>query len=114
MSEMRDLFKEVVIPKDNLSFEKILNNLLNDTNLELKTHIHKPLDLAILDLIADYIAMFDYKEPSDILKSFIKIFLKYMVSYKRLSRTEIIKAITNQLASKDDLSNSQKLVSQIP
>ena len=112
MSELRELFKEI-IPKRDITLQQILNNLLDSENIELKTHIHKPLNLAILKLISDYIRLSGYKEPSELLDNFILIFLKYMVSYKRLSRTEIIKAITNQLPSKDDLSNTQKLIAPI-
>jgi len=114
MSELREMFKEI-IPKTNLSLITTLNNLLDsEHNLELKTHILRPLNLAILKLIAKYIKLSGYKEPSDLLINFIKIFLKYMISYKRLSRTEIIKAISNLQQTKDDLTNTQKLITQIP
>ena len=114
MSELREMFKEI-IPKTNLSLITTLNNLLDsEHNLELKTHIHKPLNLTILELITEYIKVSGYEQPSDLLTNFITNFRKNMISYKRLSRTEIIKAISSLQQTKDDLTNTQKLITQIP
>lgn len=114
MSELREMFKEI-IPKTDLSLITTLNNLLDsENNLHLKTHIHKPTHITILTLIADYIELSGYSEPSVLLLDFIENFLGNMVSYKRLSRTEIIKAISNLQQTKDDLTNTQKLITQIP
>ena len=114
MSELREMFKEI-IPKTDLSLITTLNNLLDsENNLHLKTHIHKPIHITILTLIADYIKLSGHKPPSDLLFNFIENFLENMVSYKRLSRTEIIKAISSLQQTKDDLTNTQKLITQIP
>ncbi len=84
------------LSKDNtISVEKILNNLINNTdNLELKTEIHKPKELASLVSYADYLKESGFIIPYNTIMNFIKSYLKYMVSFNRMSRTEIIKALT--------------------
>ena len=82
-------------PDEDLSFEKILNNMLDgSTNLELKSQIHKPKQLASLVVLSDYLKAYGYKKSSGILNAFIKKYLRYMVSFERQSRTEIVKALT--------------------
>lgn len=84
------------LSKDNtISIEKILNNLINNTdNLELKTEIHKPKELASLVSYANYLKENDFEIPYNTIMDFIEAYLKYMVSFNRMSRTEIIKALT--------------------
>lgn len=84
------------LSKDNtISIEKILNNLINNTdNLELKTEIHKPKELASLYSYAKYLKQQKFIIPYKTIINFIKQYLKYMVSFNRMSRTEIIKALT--------------------
>ena len=82
--------------KDNkITLQQILNNLLDGTkNLELKSHIFKPKALAGLKSLSSYLRNLEYDKSSDIIDKFIRTYLEYMVSYKRLSRIEIIKAFT--------------------
>jgi hypothetical protein len=104
-----------IIPKSNLSLITTLNNLLeSEHNLELKSHIIRPLELTVLGFIAEAIKMYGFEESSILIDNFITRFLKNMVSYKRLSRIEIIKAISNlQETTNDDLTNAQKLITPI-
>lgn len=98
------------LSRDNkITRDEILNNLLNGKkNLELKTHIFKPKALAGLKSIEVYLNTHGYVKSAEIIKKFIRTYLKYMVSYKRLSRTEIIKALTysNRIENKDVNFNS--------
>jgi len=76
-----------------LTFQQILSNLLDGSeNLELKSHIFKPKALAGLKSLSEYLHKLGYIKSSLIIKRFVRTYLEYMVSYKRLSRTEIIKA----------------------
>ena len=86
-----------VLSKDNkITLQQILNNLLDGKeNLELKSHIFKPKALAGLKSLSEYLHELGYVKSSEIIKKFVRTYLEYMVSYKRLSRTEIIKAFTN-------------------
>lgn len=77
-------------PEADLSFEKILNNLLDGgQNLALKTEIHNPKDLSALKLHSDYLTQLNMRKSGKNLKSFLDIYLAYMVSYKRKSREEV-------------------------
>lgn len=88
------------------SFKEILNNLLDgEQNLDLKTHIHKPKELASLNVISTLLETMGYNKSSNLILQFIEIYLRYMVSFKRLSRSEIIRAISN-LTQETDESNS--------
>jgi len=112
LSELREFMNEI-IPTKNISLQKILNNLIEgDENLDLKTHIFKPKQLASLIVIQEYLENIGLTNSSDLIKSFMKHFKRLMVSYKRLSRTEIIKAISSIL-EKERLSNAEKMTTKI-
>jgi len=79
----------------NITLQQILNNLLDGSkDLELKTHIFKPKALSGLKIIADALMSKGYKTSANHILNYIDTYLKYMVSYQRKSRTEIIKAFT--------------------
>ncbi len=84
------------LSKDNkISFQQILNNLLDGKeNLELKSHIFKPKALAGLKSLSNYLKVLKYPTSAEVIDKFITTYLEYMISYKRLSRTEVIKAFT--------------------
>ena len=101
----RDLFKS-----DDLSFQKILNELLrSDANLPLKTQIENPLNLAMLKTLASLLKIRKMKKSGKMIDDFIKVFLEYMVSYKRKSRAEIIDAVKHQLENEDNKQINQLL-----
>lgn len=80
---------------NEISIQKILINLLDGKkNLDLKTQIDKPKELATLVSLANYLKAHKYPTSYNTIMKFIKTFLRYMVSYNRLSRSEIIKALT--------------------
>lgn len=80
---------------DDLTYEKILNALLDgDKNLDLKTHINKPKQLAGLNTIENVLNKAGCKISGGVIDAFTQKYLRYMVSFKRMSRTETIKAIS--------------------
>ena len=82
-------------PDEDLSFEKILNNMLDgSTNLELKTQIHKPKQLASLKIVENVLKNSGCTISSAIVNAFTKKYWRYMVSFERLSRKETIRAIS--------------------
>ena len=104
MENEEEVLGELMEIQDS-SFKEILNNLLDgEENLDLKTHVHKPKELASLNVIAMLLETMGYNKSSDLVMRFIEIYLRYMVSFKRLSRTEIIRAISN-LSQETDESN---------
>lgn len=90
-------------------YQEILNALLEgDDNLDLKTHINNPKALAGLNLIGNMLERAGYSLCANTIYTFINTYLRYMISYKRLSRKEIIQALgtvsandINQLELKD-------------
>jgi len=112
-SEVRDLMEKEMIQTKDISLQKILNNLLDGSkDLDLKTHIHKPKQLASLIAFAHYLESIDLPNTSIIIIDFVNDFLRKMVSYKRLSRIEIVKAISS-FYEREALSNSQKLTTPL-
>lgn len=81
---------------DDITLQRILNDLLDaKKNLELKTHIYNPKDLAGLFIEAQHYKSEELEECGDLVESYIEIYLKYMVSKDRESRKEIIRAVSS-------------------
>jgi pantothenate synthetase len=86
------IFEELIETKET-KLEDILSNLINKQDLELKTEIHNPLVISALDVLAISLRENNLNISSNILANFLYWFRINMVSYKRLSRNEIIKGI---------------------
>lgn len=83
---------------NELSVLDFLTKLLEgDDNLDLKTHIHKPKQFTSLEVIQKYLKDNQCKDCSKSLELFILKYRRNMVSYRRLSRTESIKAVSSLL-----------------
>lgn len=109
MAELRDVIEKEIIPTTDISLQKILNNLLDGSkDLDLKTHITKPKQLASLISYANYLETIELTKTSKLIIDFVNDFLRKMVSYKRLSRIEVVKAISS-FYEKEALNNNQKL-----
>lgn len=103
------LFNELVQTKD-ISLQQILNNLLDGTSdLDLKTHINNPKDMSALYILTIYFKAMKLPKSAKLLDVFIEKFTRYMVSYKRLSRKEIITAISRLVEIQDDTTTIEKM-----
>lgn len=86
----------------DMGVQEILNVLLEgDNNLDLKTHILKPKQLSSLKVLADVLKISEYPKSAALIESFLMTYLRYMISYKRLSRGEIIRALTTNVQEAD-------------
>lgn len=95
-------------------YQEILNVLLDgDENLDLKTHVIRPKQLAALYTLANVLETCQYHKSSKLLHDFIRQYLRYMISYKRLSRGEIIKALTTVVQENDSVEGFKKLITEI-
>lgn len=113
MAEVREIMEKEMIPTTDISLQRILNNLLDGSkDLDLKTHIFKPKKLASLVSFAFYLKTIELPKTSEIIIDFVNDFLRKMVSYNRLSRIEVVKAISS-FYEKEALSNSQKLTTPL-
>ena len=82
----------------DVSLQDILMDLLDgDHDLELKTQIFNPKDVAGLNILSTVLKMEGLDKSSKLITVFIKEYLRYMVSYNRQSRTELINAIAGML-----------------
>jgi len=98
---MSDILKDFIATND-INIEQILNNLINsDKNIALKTEIHNPKKLAILLTYANHLKSYKYIKSYKLIIGFIEAYLKYMVSNKRKSRIEVIKALTNLVQKRE-------------
>lgn len=101
---MSEVLKEF-LSTNEISIQQILNNLVNsDKNLALKTEIYHPKKLAILYTLANYLKIKKYVKTAKLIKDFIETYLKYMISNKRKSRNEVIRALA-PLIQKTELEN---------
>ena len=106
MENEEEALNELMEVQDS-SFKEILTDLLDgEQNLDLKTHIHKPKELASLNVVAMLLETMGYNKSSNLVMQFIEIYLRYMVSFKRLSRTEIIRAISTLSQDADESSST--------
>lgn len=101
-------------PIDDFGVQEILNVLLEgDTNLDLKTHIIRPKQLASLFTLAKVLEISEYNKSSELLLDFITQYLRYMISFKRLSRGEIIRALTTVVQEDTNVEGYKKLITEL-
>ena len=94
----------------DITSQEILNALLDGTeNLDLKTHIYKPKQLASLNLVGILLKDLKYARSSTMIERFIEIYLRYMVSFRRESRKEIIKALSHMIEMEEKSKLAQDL-----
>ena len=105
---MSEVIKEF-LSTNEISIQQILNNLLNsDKNLSLKTEIYNPKKLAILYTLGIYLKNKKYPKTAKLINDFINTYLKYMVSNKRKSRNEVIRALA-PLIQRTELENKSNI-----
>lgn len=93
--------------------QEILNTLLDASeNLDLKTHINRPKQLTALRLIGVVASKIDYTFFAGLIKGFLKTYFRYMISYKRLSREETIRALTT-MVQEQNIEGFKKLVANV-
>jgi len=97
-TKVEKVLSELTETKDTSIHEILINLLDGESNLDLKTHIFKPKQLSALFVLGSYLNETGAEHTSGIIAEFIQVYLRYMVSYNRLSRSEIIKAIANEMS----------------
>jgi len=102
-----------MIPTKDISLQEILNNLLDSTDLELKTEIANPKRLAILSVYSEYLKTNHFPKVSRTVNHFIELYLTYMVSHNRESRKEIIRALTTMIRESESVGLGKKLTTDL-
>lgn len=92
-----------LMQEETISAEKILSELLSDKNIDMKTHVLSPVEFAMFESVIEYVddlLIFSQKNglkrTTKLLKTMSKKLKMFLVSWNRLSRTEI----TNTLAGR--------------
>jgi len=99
---------------DENEFSKLISELINDKNIELKTEISNPLVMSILDSLGEYLEQKGLKQSSSLLKTFLFWFRVNMISFKRKSRNEYIKAINSLYSSEiTEKEKEEKLLNKL-
>ncbi|MBD3197351.1 MAG: hypothetical protein GF317_20010 [Candidatus Lokiarchaeota archaeon] len=91
MSEFKDLIEN----EDHSEYYNILNALISGKkNIDLKSDIKKPQLLSILQAIGEYSEnSLNLKKTAKTINNFINTYLRFMISYNRSSREEIVRAL---------------------
>lgn len=74
--------------------QKIVEELLNtEKNLDTKTELNYPIKWASLNLLQNYLELKGMENSSNVLKHFLNIAFKYLISNNRKGRLEYIQAL---------------------
>lgn len=104
---------EELMREDTLDANKILSELLDPKNIDMKTHIQDPVTFAILESIVNNLEeLLSLAEKTKVklpltkkvLKDIISQLKKLLVSYKRLGRIEVTETL--QKAKEQETSRS--------
>jgi len=97
-----------------LDLNEILNNLIDgNKDVDLKTEILRPKQLASLKILSDFCEKIDYENSGKTIKDFLEIYFRYMFSYNRQSRKEVVRAISYQMEIKAK-NLTEKLTQKLP
>lgn len=102
--------EELESEEDETSLKDILKSLLDaDNDLELKTQVIVPKDIAGLQVLVEVLKMYKLEDSSELLEGFIVYYLKLMVSYQRRGRKEIVDAVSGLMERERQLGFSQRV-----
>ena len=95
---------------DDESINKFIGALLDDKNVDTKTEIENPLNMARLMGIAEWLEAYEMHKPAKFLRGFIKWYNTYMISRDRKSRQEVVSVLGE--AMKEERRMRDKLSSE--
>lgn len=116
--EKKSLIDSFIAIENTDNYKEIFDILLDSSqDLEIKSHIINPIATTLLQFYSDGLKLFGFNKSYELTDKLIKTYLKHMISYKRLSRIEILNAISckpemneSELTMKEKLiKNSKKL-----
>lgn len=73
--------------------QKIVEELLNDSNLDRKTELDYPIKWAALNTILEYLIAKKMVKSAEILQNFQQSAFKYLISKNRKGRLEYLEAL---------------------
>lgn len=87
------LEKLKTLVKEHPTTLDVVSSLMNDDNIEMKTEITNPYALDVMMIIAKYFQDCNMQEVYELLTLWKTLLLKYMVSNKRMGRTELVEIL---------------------
>ena len=91
----------------------VVTSLMNDDNIEMKTEITNPYALDVMMLFAQFFGKHGMKIIEELLEKWKELLLKYMVSNKRMSRSEIVEILKGYFAIEQQKNRDVKLGSNL-
>lgn len=106
-----EILNQIIKPSVNTpSLQQVLISLISDKdNIELKTEIHNPFALTLINMFGKLFKDKGYEGTSQFIDTLISIYLAYMVSNKRKSRSEIERILSSWI-EKVNLDNQNRLM----
>lgn len=97
---------------NDIRVEQILQEMIRSDDIKLKTHIVAPAETSSLRALESLLESYGLKTSAQVIRTWLDNYEQYMVSWKRLSRAEIIKAVSSILAAgiQEDLTLHEKLM----
>ncbi len=86
-------FIEKIFKGRSKSPEMILSEMIEPQNIELKTEISQPINLAKLSTIAEACRHEKLERTARVIDYFVEKYLRYEVSHNRESRREMIEGL---------------------
>jgi len=95
---------------DDESINKFIGALLDGKDVDTKTEIENPLNMARLMGIAVWLEAYNMNKPAKFIRAFIKSYNTFMISRDRKSRQEVVSVLGE--AMKEERRLRQKLSSE--
>jgi len=93
-------FSDIFQTSDFSEFYNVLQQMLDGSkDIDLKTEIHRPRIISIMQTITEFANQLNLKQTADTLRKFVIYYYRNMVSFNRGSRKEIVQALQS-IASK--------------
>jgi len=93
MSSGEQRFRELMNVPVTPGLAEAAKTLIGKEDVNLKTEIDRPVELAILSSVAGYLRQRKYPKSAKVIETFVTEYRLNMVSYKRQSRKEFIEAL---------------------
>lgn len=90
-------FLSEFMPVEEESVERILVRLMESENIALKTEYPRPINVARLSVLADWLDQEKFKDSAQLIRDFVRYYSENQVSYGRKGRGEIVRALQERI-----------------
>lgn len=96
--DINEGFKEFTNIDEDNPISKLIDQFFSDKDIEKKTELDKPLKWSALKMIEDKLEAKGLHLSANVIRQFRETSFRYLVSYKRQGRKEIIEALQSLTA----------------